>query len=262
MHPVYILWATPRSTSTAFEWMMRMRGDMACFHEPFGQAWYQGDDARAPRLDANSPRKPGLNFAGVVDRLQSAALKHPVFSKDMPQFTDHLWSDEFLVRFEHSFLIRDPAKVLASLHRSWLKADNVEGFTRNEIGFDEQRRLFDLLHSKSNQPPVVIDSDDLLDDPHAMVEQYCAAIGVPFIAGALSWEPGSRSEVLWYDGDDSIWHESLKNSNGLKAQPRKTIEVEELPRKLQALYDEFLPHYQHLHRFRLRPKAINSESSN
>ena len=42
MNPIYILWATPRSTSTAFEWMMRMRGDMACFHEPFGEAWYQG----------------------------------------------------------------------------------------------------------------------------------------------------------------------------------------------------------------------------
>ena len=42
MNPVYVLWATPRSTSTAFEWMMRTRGDMACFHEPFGEAWYQG----------------------------------------------------------------------------------------------------------------------------------------------------------------------------------------------------------------------------
>lgn len=41
MNPIYILWATPRSTSTAFEWMMRMRGDMACFHEPFGEACYR-----------------------------------------------------------------------------------------------------------------------------------------------------------------------------------------------------------------------------
>ncbi len=89
MNPIYILWATPRSTSTAFEWMMRMRGDMACFHEPFGEAWYQGDDARAPRLTATSPRKQGLNFDTVLQKLQAAALKRPVFSKDMPQFTDH-----------------------------------------------------------------------------------------------------------------------------------------------------------------------------
>ncbi|MCP4301768.1 MAG: sulfotransferase family protein, partial [Gammaproteobacteria bacterium] len=48
MHKILALWATPRSTSTAFEWMMRMRGDMTCFHEPFGEAWYQGEDARWP----------------------------------------------------------------------------------------------------------------------------------------------------------------------------------------------------------------------
>ncbi len=232
---------------------MRMRGDMACFHEPFGEAWYQGDDARAPRLTSASSRKPGLNFDTVLQKMQAAALKRPVFSKDMPQFTDHLWNDDFLSRFEHSFLIRNPAKVLASLHRSWVKSGNDEGFSRNEIGFDEQRRLFDLLCTQFGKTPVVIDSDDLLENPPAMVEKYCNAIGIPFIAKALSWEPGSRSEVLWYDGDDSIWHETLRNSDGLKAQPRKSVEVNELPENLQVLYRDFLPHYQHLHSHRLRP---------
>jgi hypothetical protein len=170
----------------------------------------------------------------------------------MAQFTDHLWSGDFLHNFEHSFLIRDPAKLLTSLHRSWTKLGNDEGFTRNEIGIDEQRQLFDLLCDKLGKNPVVIDSDDLLEDPASMVELYCAAIGVPFIAEALSWEPGSRSEVLWYDGDDSIWHETLKNSNGLKAQARKTVEIDDLPTRLQDLYREFLPHYQHLHKHRLR----------
>ena len=55
-HPIHALWATPRSTSTAFEWMMRMRGDLACFHEPFGEAWYQGDDSCAPQLTAEWSR--------------------------------------------------------------------------------------------------------------------------------------------------------------------------------------------------------------
>ena len=250
MHPIYILWATPRSTSTAFEWMMRMRGDLACFHEPFGEAWYQGDDARAPRLDDASPRKPGLSFASVQYRFAETAQKHPVFAKDMPQFTDHLWDAAFLDRYRHSFLIRDPAKVLASLQRSWSKTDH-PGFTRNEIGFDEQRKLFDLLWEKYGEPPVVIDSDDLLEDPPTMVECYCRAIGIPFIAEALSWEPGSRNEVLWYDGDDSVWHETLKNSDGLKPQPRKEISIDALPPRLQDLYSAFMPHYQHLYQHRL-----------
>ena len=74
------------------------------------------------------------------------------------------------------------------------------------------------------------------------------------IAEALSWKPGSRSEVLWYDGDDSIWHETLKKSDGLKAQPRKPANVSELPAELQDLYREFLPHYRHLHAFRLQAR--------
>jgi adenylylsulfate kinase len=69
---------------------------MACFHEPFGVAWYQGDDARAPRLTDKSPRKPGLTFYRVVEELQRAAESQPVFSKDMPQYTDHLWTEDFL----------------------------------------------------------------------------------------------------------------------------------------------------------------------
>ena len=251
MHEILVLWATPRSTSTAFEWMMRMRGDMACFHEPFGEAWYQGEDARAPRLADDSPRKPGLSFAAVTKKLQRAAEARKVSSKDMPQFTDHLWSDDFLRLFRHSFLIRDPAKVLASLKRSYdRKGDGVE-FTPDEIGFEAQRRLFDRLSERDGEAPVVIDSDDLLEKPAAMVAAYCEAMDIPFIAEALSWEPGSRAEVLWYDGDDSIWHETLKNSDGLKPQARKAVDVCELPVRMQDLYHAFLPHYRYLHAHRI-----------
>ena len=41
MHKIVALWAVPRSTSNAFEWMMRQRGDLDCLDEPFDEAWYQ-----------------------------------------------------------------------------------------------------------------------------------------------------------------------------------------------------------------------------
>ena len=49
MNKIIALWSTPRSTSTAFEWMMRQRGDLYCMHEPFGEAWYQGEEPLCPR---------------------------------------------------------------------------------------------------------------------------------------------------------------------------------------------------------------------
>ena len=251
MHPIFVLWATPRSTSTAFEWMMRMRGDLACFHEPFGEAWYQGPEARAPRSAPLDRQKPDVTFASVWQRMLDAADQRPVFSKDMPHHADHLWDDAFLDRVSHSFLIRHPAKVLASLHRSYQKSGFEAGFEPHEISFEAQHRLFHLLADRTGIAPVVIDSDDLLADPPTMVRAFCEAIGIPLIADALTWEPGARDEVLWYDGNDDIWHATLRDSDGLKAQPPKSADPDQLPDNLRRHYDGFMELYSALHTHRL-----------
>ena len=243
MHKILALWATPRSTSTAFEWMMRMRGDMTCFHEPFGEAWYQGEDARWPRIEADSPRTPGLTFDSVWETLKSAAAQGAVFSKDFPHYIEHLWDDGFLDQFNHSFLIRDPAKVATSMYKHW------PDFVLKEIAFVEQRELFDRLCDRDGKAPPVIDSDDLLEDPQGIVEAYCDAVDIPFIEAALSWEPGERDEVSWYDGGS--WHANLRGSDGLKPQPRNYIDISEAPDRVREIYDIVLPHYQRLHEYRL-----------
>ena len=243
MHKILVLWATPRSTSTAFEWMMRMRGDMTCFHEPFGEAWYQGEDARWPRIKPDTPRTRGLTFDSVWRELKTAASKGPTFSKDFPHYIEHLWSDEFLDFFNHSFLIRDPAKVATSMFKHW------PDFVLKEIAFIEQRTLFDRLTEKQGTPPPVIDSDDLLENPYGIVEAYCKAVGISYIEDALRWEPGQRAEVSWYDGGS--WHANLRDSTGLTAQPRQYIDIAEAPERVREIYQTVLPHYQHLYQYRI-----------
>jgi len=243
MHKILVLWATPRSTSTAFEWMMRMRGDMTCFHEPFGEPWYQGEEPLWPRATPDSPRTPGLTFDSVWDSLRAEAKKGPVFSKDFPHYVEHLWSDGFLGHFDHSFLIRDPAKVATSMYKHW------PDFVLKEIAFVEQRQLFDRLADQLGAAPPVIDSDDLLEDPAGIVEAYCRAVGIAFIPEALSWEPGARDEVSWYDGGS--WHKNLGDSDGLKPQPRRYIDITDAPGRVKEIYETVLPHYQHLHAHRL-----------
>jgi len=243
MHKILALWATPRSTSTAFEWMMRMRGDMTCFHEPFGEAWYQGEDALWPRIKPDSPRIADLTFDTVWEKLRMAATRGPVFSKDFPHYIEHLWTDEFLSHFDHSFLIRDPAKVATSMYKHW------PDFVLKEIAFVEQRQLFDHIVDQTGRVPPVIDSDDLLENPHGMTKAYCDAAGIPFIADALSWKPGDRQEVSWYDGGS--WHEHLRNSNGLKPQPRKYIDIAKAPDRVQEIYEIVVPHYEHIYQHRL-----------
>ena len=244
MANIVALWAVPRSTSTAFEWMMRQRGDITCLHEPFGEAWYQGEAPLWPRVRDDSLRVPGLTLESVWDTMRNLAKKGPVFSKDFPHYIDHMWDDEMLSHFTHSFLIRNPAMTITSMYDKW------PDFHEKEVGFAEQRELFERLMDKTGSPPPVIDSDDLLENPAGIVEAWCKAVGLPFIESALSWEPGARDEVSWWDGGS--FHANLRNSDGLKPQPRKSyINIDEAPARVQDVYQRVLPHYEFMRKYSL-----------
>lgn len=246
MHKIVALWAVPRSTSTAFEWMMRQRGDLTCFHEPFGEAWYQGEAPLWQRWKEGDKTTPGLTLESVWRRLQDAARKGPVFIKDFPHYINHMWDADFLSRFTHAFLIRDPALTITSIYDKW------PDFDEGEVGFPEQRALFDLLTALNGAPPPVVDSDDLLENPHAMTRAFCEAVGIPFIADALSWEPGAdTTQYSWWDGGS--FHANLRNSTGLKPQKRKYVDLADTPPRVRQVHRRMLPHYERLYRHRLRP---------
>ena len=245
MHPIIKLWAVPRSTSTAFEWMMRQRGDLYCLHEPFGEAWYQGEDPLWPRLTVDSLRTPGLTLDSVWTKLIDLAREQAVFSKDFPHYVDHMWTDERLDLFTHSFLIRDPAKTITSMFDKW------PDFHIKEVGFPEQRELFDRIAQKTGKAPPVIDSDDMLENPHHIIGKWCEGVGIPFLESALSWEPGARDEVSWWDGGS--FHANLRNSDGLKPQKRtQYINIEDAPDRVKEVYEKMIPHYEHMHQYRIQ----------
>ena len=243
MSKILALWAVPRSTSTAFEWMMRQRGDLDCLHEPFGEAWYQGENPRWPRATADSLRTPGLTLDSVLRMLKTKMLEKPLFIKDFPHYIEHMWDEDLFNLFTHSFLIRNPAKTITSMYDKW------PDFHEQEVGFIEQRRLFDQVCDRLGSAPPVLESDDLLEDPQQMVEKWCQAVGIEFIPQALRWEPGARDEVSWWDGGS--FHANLRNSDGLKPQKRKYIEINQAPDRVKQIYELMLPHYQHMFAYKL-----------
>lgn len=246
MHKIIALWAIPRSTSTAFERMMRERGDLDCLHEPFGEAWYQGEDPLWPRFRTGDTTTPGLTIESVWETIRERAEKGPVFLKDFPHYINHMWGAEFLSHFTHAFLIRDPAKTITSMYDKWPDFDELE------VGFPEQRALFDLLTALNGAPPPIIDSDDLLEDPHTMAAAFCDAVGIPFLEEALSWEAGGDpSEHSWWDGGS--FHANLARSTGLRPQGRKYIDIADAPERVRRVHRRMMPHYQRLHAHRIQP---------
>jgi len=243
---IIALWAVPRSTSTAFEWMLRQRGDLTCFHEPYGEAWYQGERPLWPRATAESVRTPGLTLDSVTVKLKNLAATESVFIKDFPHYIAHMWDDELLSMFTHTFLIRHPAKTIPSMYDKW------RDFDEAEVGFPEQRALFDRIAEAHGAPPPVFDSDDLLSAPAAVTAWWCAQVGLEFMPAALEWSPGARDEVSWWDG--GVFHANLRASSGLSMQARKNyIAIDDAPARVRAIYRRMLPHYEHMHRHRFVP---------
>ena len=245
MHKIVALWAIPRSTSTAFEWMMRQRGDLDCLHEPFGEAWYQGEDPLWPRFRDGDKTTPGLTLESVWNDIQDRARKGPVFLKDFPHYISHMWDAEFLSHFTHAFLIRDPAKTITSIHDKWPDFDELE------VGFPEQRALFDLLTALGDTPPPVIDSDDLLERPAQMTRAFCSAVGIPFLEKALTWEAGGDPAAhSWWDGGS--FHANLAKSTGLRPQKRNYVNLNDAPERVRRVHRRMKPHYDHLYHQRIR----------
>jgi len=246
MNRMLALWATPRSTSTAFERVMSNRGDLACFHEPYSEAYYYGEDRRNDRYfnaDSSLETCSGLTFANVHNRLIETTYANMVFIKDFAYSIMHMADDSFLDSFTHTFLIRDPEKVLVSMHARW------PDVTLPEIGFEELHTLYRRVADHQGSPPVVIDSDELLSDPEVGMKIYCDAVGMPFIASAMTWE--KRDDNPTWNSDDHGFHDSLKASTGLKPQKRDYPPLESSD-DMMRLYNASKPHYDALFEKRIK----------
>ncbi|NIS17402.1 MAG: sulfotransferase family protein, partial [candidate division Zixibacteria bacterium] len=61
--------------------------------------------------------------------------------------------------------------------------------SRDEIGYELEFKLFEKVAEVTGQTPVLIDADELEDDPEGITRAYCEAVGIPFIKDSLSWDP-------------------------------------------------------------------------
>ena len=229
-HPIVVLWAVPRSASTAFERMMIERGDHHVVDEPFSAHYYFGAEKVSPRFDAVEPAsRPGE----ILAALEEAAERGPVFVKDMAYHVASFATPELLGRFRNAFMIREPLVATASLAAHW------PDFTEEEAGFDALGALASMV-----EDPVVVDHDDLCRDPSGVVAAFCERVGIPFLPHALTWSAGMRSEwERWAD-----WHGAVAASTGFAAAPSRHGDA---GTRVREVADLCLPIYERLHALRV-----------
>jgi hypothetical protein len=228
---IHALWCHPRSVSTAFERIMRERGDLKVLHEPFMYHHYL---TSTDRLFPDFTPEPGhpVTYEDIRGMILEKAQAGPVFFKDMAYYlVDTLPRDtEFSAKMAHAFLVRDPAEAALS----YAKRD--PDFTRTELGHEAQYRLYHALVSLG-QTPVVITADQLRTDPEATLGRYWAQAGLDFAAHAFAWDDRVP------DGWQSVkgWHGEVLQS-GMIRKPEHSDTAARLA-ELDAHFSDYVAHH-------------------
>jgi hypothetical protein len=234
------MWSGPRNLSTALMYSFAARGDCAVWDEPFYAAYLRTSGADHPMRDQ-------VIAAHEADAAKVAAACAGPVPRDLPihymkHMTLHMlpgFDRGFMRRCDNVFLIRHPARVVASY------AAKRENPALADIGFVQQAELFDEVAGWLGRPPLVLDSADVRADPAATLARLCAALDIPSTDRMLRWPAGGHaSDGVWAPH----WYGAVHRSTGFEAAEGP---LPALAPDAAALADAALPHY-----LRLREHAL------
>jgi len=234
-HPIIALWSHPRSMSTAFERIMRSRGDLQCLHEPFMYDYYVHRSTRVmPHFDVQ-PEHP-RSYTDIRALILDKARNGPVFFKDMSYYVmPHLMADEsFALGITHTFLIRDPTAAIVS----YAKLDPEVSLA--EIGLEAQWRHVEAIRSLTGKAPVVVQSERVQNDPEGQMKAYWSAVGLSDTPQALHF--GEEVPADWQQV--SGWHQDVMASTSIR--PWTDEDVAKTKAQFEALAKD-KPHFSEYH---------------
>ncbi|KAF2103685.1 hypothetical protein NA57DRAFT_30640 [Rhizodiscina lignyota] len=204
-----------------------------------------------------------------------------------------------LKRFHFTFLIRHPRSSIPSYWRCTVpplnKVTGFYDFMPSEAGYAELVRLFDYLrgiglvgpsiagqakpngtngvngtNGEKNDDKVeicVIDADDMLDNPEAMIKTYCKSINLEYKPEMLNWdneEDQERARAVFekWPGfhDDALDSTHLKKREH-KKKPKSDDQLyqewtekfgEEAAKTIRQTVEENVPHYEYLKQFAIK----------
>ena len=233
------MWSGPRYLSTAMMYSFAARGDMTVMDEPF-YACYLAQTGLDHPMRAEILAAQPIDPAQVVAQITGPATTPHCYQKHMSQHMLRGIARDWMRDFVNVFLIRHPARVIASY------AAKREKPRLADIGFIQQAELFDELRA-AGQRPVVIDSYDIRENPEGMLRALCDAIGLDWDRAMLSWPKGGIAE----DGAWAPhWYGAVWSSTGF-AGPEGPLP--DIPPALRAIEKRAYAAYAYMQKFKLCP---------
>ncbi|KAM0271697.1 hypothetical protein ACHAPA_002462 [Fusarium lateritium] len=274
MAPLPIFTAThPRACSTAFERVFMARRDiLESVHEPFGDAFYYGPERLSERFSNDAATRESSGFSSktykdVLNEVMDAGKDGKrIFIKDMAYYlmapddkptkivpslgeeeagNPTVLPIEVLKQFQFTFLIRHPRRAIPSYYRCTVPPlDEVTGFydfMPNEAGYKELVRFFDYLIKENivdKDNLVVIDADDLLDNPEKTIRLYCEKTGIDYKPEMLEWNEEDCDYATAAFQKWNGWHNDAIKSSALRPRThhQKTLTTESEDKDWTAKY--------------------------
>ncbi|MCH8943204.1 MAG: sulfotransferase family protein [Proteobacteria bacterium] len=236
------LWSGPRNISTALMYSFAQRQDVQVVDEPLYGHYLRVTGANHPGGDEvlKTMNCDGNIVMRELLARQASISPQRLFLKHMAHHLVDLELD-FLQHTCNIFLLRDPQEMLPSLN---IQLPNAK---LADTGLKQQWKLFSDLRS-TGQRPVILDAQELLLDPRAVLQKLCEHIGLDFDARMLHWQAGPKTEDgVWAPH----WYQSVHESTGFTRYKRKS----RFPDHLKELLNVCRPWYEKLYEHALRAET-------
>ena len=227
------MWSGPRNLSTAMMRSFGSRRDTFVSDEPFYGCFLKTTGADHP-MRQETIASMDCDWRSVMQTLRGDPPDgSPIW------YQKHMWHhmagpvgyDDF-TGFTHAFLIREPGRMIAS----YLRKRDTAAF--EDLGLERQAEFFEREADRLGHAPPVIDSNDVLTNPEAVLSKLCDALDIPWDPAMLHWRPGRRgTDGVWA----AHWYNAVEKSTGFG--PSETERVE-LPGEAQRLADRCRPYYE------------------
>lgn len=244
-----ILWAVPRSRSTALERAVMQRDDTQVFHELLTEPYLSNHSLENYEIIRQAQEQAGIpvgvnSYEQVMETLLadfSSDGKILLFTKELSCYYDsERITPKWLSQFKHLFLVRQPLATLKSFYRV-SHVDGTTYFDPKEAGFEELYRIYQLVHNicgKENTLVLEAD-DDLIRDPEATLRRFCSFAEVNFDPSMLKWSRGDIPAWQKFKG----WHQDAEQSSSFKEIKHDPISFPEL---VYTVATQYQPYYRFL----------------
>lgn len=137
---------------------------------------------------------------------------------------------DILKRFHFAFLIRHPRRSVPSYYRCTIPPlDKISGFPYflpSEVGYEELRTFMDYVVEKGlvdKSQLTIVDADDLLDKPEAMIRKFCQRTGIEFDPGMLVWDDGDQAHAEKLFAKWNGFHDDVLGTRQLHARTHAQV---------------------------------------